>query len=145
MPAVAVVRSALGKGGHQYLTFLSEEECGYLEDYLEERMRSGEKISSISPIVTPKMRMKPFVRAINVGDMIRKAIRKAGFKWRAYVLRSYFDTQLMLAESKGLVFARAVSGCRSLSLSGKGVGASAIYWKSIRFRREAFPLIYRRI
>lgn len=31
------------------------------------------------------------------------AIRKAGFDWRPYVLRSYFDTQLMLAESKGLV------------------------------------------
>ncbi|NIM44298.1 MAG: site-specific integrase, partial [Nitrososphaeria archaeon] len=34
---------------------------------------------------------------------IRVAIRKAGFPWRPYVLRSYFDTQLMLAESKGLV------------------------------------------
>ena len=31
------------------------------------------------------------------------AIRKAGFNWRPYVLRAYFDTQLMLAESKGLV------------------------------------------
>jgi len=35
--------------------------------------------------------------------MIRGAIRKAGFPWRPYVLRSYFDTQLMLAESKGLI------------------------------------------
>jgi hypothetical protein len=47
--------------------------------------------------------MKPFIRATNVGDVIRSAIRKAGFEWRPYVLRSYFDTQLMLAESKGLV------------------------------------------
>jgi len=47
--------------------------------------------------------MKPFIRAVNVEDVIRAAIRKAGFKWRPYVLRSYFDTQLMLAESKGLV------------------------------------------
>ena len=30
-------------------------------------------------------------------------IRAPGFEWRPYVLRSYFDTQLMLAESKGLV------------------------------------------
>jgi len=35
--------------------------------------------------------------------MIRNAIRRAGFGWRPYVLRAYFDTQLMLAESKGLV------------------------------------------
>jgi hypothetical protein len=47
--------------------------------------------------------MKPFIRAGNIGDLARGAIRTAGFQWRPYVLRSYFDTQLMLAESKGLV------------------------------------------
>jgi hypothetical protein len=47
--------------------------------------------------------MKPFIKTVNIGDIIRGAIRKAGFPWRPYVLRAYFDTQLMLAESKGLV------------------------------------------
>ena len=47
--------------------------------------------------------MKPFIRAGNIGDTIREAMRAAGITWRPYVLRSYFDTQLMLAESKGLV------------------------------------------
>ncbi|MFN3653759.1 MAG: hypothetical protein ACK4TO_00335 [Candidatus Nitrosotenuis sp.] len=31
------------------------------------------------------------------------AIRKAGFPWRPYVLRSFFDTQLMIAESRGKI------------------------------------------
>ncbi|MCX6655590.1 MAG: hypothetical protein NTY03_10810 [Candidatus Bathyarchaeota archaeon] len=53
--------------------------------------------------MTPKQRMKPFIRSTNVGDVIRDGIRKAGFPWRPYVLRSYFDTEMMLAESKGLV------------------------------------------
>jgi len=35
--------------------------------------------------------------------MIRKAIRKSGMNQRPYVLRAYFDTQLMMAESKGLI------------------------------------------
>jgi len=70
---------------------------------LEERMLDGEELTPKSPIITPKARMKPFVRATNIGDAIRQAIRKAGFNWRLYVLRAYFDTQLMLAESKGLV------------------------------------------
>ncbi|MEM0265276.1 MAG: hypothetical protein QXP13_04740 [Candidatus Methanomethylicia archaeon] len=35
--------------------------------------------------------------------MIREAIRRAGFSWRPYVLRAYFDTQLMIAELKGLI------------------------------------------
>jgi len=67
-------------------------------------MREGEEIGPESAVVTPKQRMKSFIRDVNVGDTIRKAIRKDGFPWRPYVLRSYFDTQLMLAESKGLVF-----------------------------------------
>jgi len=103
VPTLVVVRRDLSKAGHQYFTFLSEEGCEYLKDYLETRMREGEKLTLESAIITPKQRMKPFIRATNVGDVIRSAIRKAGFEWRPYVLRSYFDTQLMLAESKGLV------------------------------------------
>jgi len=102
-PATVIVRRELSKAGHQYFTFLSEEGCGYLKDYLELRIREGEKMGPDSAIITPKQRMKPFIRANNVGDVIRESIRRAGFGWRPYVLRSYFDTQLMLAESKGLV------------------------------------------
>ncbi|MEM4405801.1 MAG: hypothetical protein QXT73_04630 [Candidatus Methanomethylicaceae archaeon] len=55
------------------------------------------------PVVRPKGARKPFIRTTNIGDIIRAAMRKAGFPWRPYFLRSYFDTQLMLAESKGLI------------------------------------------
>lgn len=103
VPALIIVRQNISKAGHQYFTFLSEEGCEYLKDYLEERMRQGENLSAISPVITPKRRMKPFIRTVNVGDLMRVAIRKSGCPWRPYVLRSYFDTQLMLAESKGLV------------------------------------------
>jgi hypothetical protein len=103
VPAIVIVRRELSKAGHQYFSFLSEEGCGYLKDYLELRIREGEEITLNSAIVTPKQRMKPFIRATNIGDAIRGSVRKAGFSWRPYVLRSYFDTQLMLAESKGLV------------------------------------------
>jgi len=47
--------------------------------------------------------MKPFIRTANIGDAARESIRSAGYPWRPYVLRSYFATQLMLAESKGWV------------------------------------------
>jgi len=103
IPTLVVVRKNLSKAKHQYFTFLGEEGCGYVREYLEDRILRGEKLTPDSPVITPKLRMKPFVRTINIGDAIRKAIRKAGFGWRPYVLRSYFDTQLMLADSKGLV------------------------------------------
>jgi len=103
VPTMVVVRPELSKARHQYFTFLSEEGCQYLKDYLEERMLNGESLTLNSPIIRPKVASKSFIRTVNIGDMIRNAIRKAGFSWRPYVLRAYFDTQLMLAESKGLV------------------------------------------
>jgi hypothetical protein len=103
IPTMIIVRKELSKARHQYFTFLSEEGCEYLKDYVEERIRQGENITTESATVTPKRKMKQFIRVVNVGDVIRVAIRKAGFSWRPYVLRSYFDTQLLLSESKGLV------------------------------------------
>ena len=103
MPTMVVIRSSLSKARHQYFTFLTEEACGYLRDYLEERLMDGEKLTQDSALVVPKFAQKPFIRTVNIGDMIRQPIRSAGLPWRPYVLRSYFDTQLMLAESKGLV------------------------------------------
>jgi hypothetical protein len=103
IPTRVVVRSALSKARHQYFTFLTEEACSYLKDYLEERLRDAEQLTPDSAIVKPKFAQKPFIRTVNIGDMMRLAIRSAGLPWRPYVLRCYFDTMLMLAESKGLV------------------------------------------
>jgi len=103
VPTMVVVREELSKSGRQYFTFLGEEGCGYLKEYLEERIKKGEELTRDSPIITPKRRMKSFVWTTNISDAIRKAMRRAGFGWRPYVLRSYFDTQLMLAENAGKV------------------------------------------
>ena len=102
-PTLVIVRKELSKAGHQYFTFLSTEGCAYLQDYLEERLRDGENLTPKSPLVTPKMKMKPFIKANNVSDAIKTSIKGAGYTWRPYVLRCYFDTMLMLAESKGYV------------------------------------------
>jgi hypothetical protein len=56
IPTLVIVRKELSKAGHQYFTFLSEEGCEYLKDYMEERMREGEDLTSASPIITPKQR-----------------------------------------------------------------------------------------
>lgn len=103
IPTIVLIRRELSKAGHKYFTFLSDEGCGYLRDYLEERIRRGERLTEESAIITPKKPVKPFIRTANIGDAIRKAIRRAGFSWRPYVLRAYFATQLMLAENEGKV------------------------------------------
>ncbi|MFY9300326.1 MAG: hypothetical protein WAO91_03970 [Candidatus Nitrosotenuis sp.] len=44
-PTMIIVRNELSKTKNQYITFLSEEGCSYLKDYLEERILEGEKIA----------------------------------------------------------------------------------------------------
>ncbi|MFZ1023288.1 MAG: site-specific integrase [Thermoplasmata archaeon] len=104
-PALVEVRRELSKADHRYFTFLGKEGCDYIRQYLEERLRGGEKLGPESDLIHPKgtggSRDKSFVTTINVGDGIRTSLRRAGFKWRPYVLRAYFDTQLLIAESKG--------------------------------------------
>ncbi len=103
LPTLIRVRKCISKAGHQYLTLLCEEGCRYVADYWEYRMRLGEVFASDSAAIKARFASKQFIRTTNIGDKIRNAIRAAGFTWRPYVLRCYFDMQLMLAESKGLV------------------------------------------
>lgn len=53
------------------------------------------------PMFKLKAAPKPFIRSTNVSDIIRAAIRSAGFAWQPYVLRAYFNTQLIAYRSKG--------------------------------------------
>ncbi len=104
IPAMVIVREELSKSRKRYFTFLGQEGCRYLKEYLEFRMNKGEKINRDSPVITSKNRgAKPFISTNNIGDQVKKAIRLSGMEKRPYVLRGYFDTQLMLAESKGLI------------------------------------------
>ncbi len=101
IPAMVVVRPELSKSHRRYFSFLGPEAADYVKAYLEERLRDGDKLTDDCDVIAPTWHAKSFLTTVNVGDAIRKAIRAAGFPWRPYVLRAYFDTQLLLAESKG--------------------------------------------
>jgi len=100
-PTTVVVRAPLSKARHQYFTFLCEEGCEYLVDYLNARLRRGEKLTPASPII-PR-RGGGFLTTKSVGEVIRSAIRNAGFAWRPSVFRHYFDTYMLMAEAAGII------------------------------------------
>ncbi len=102
-PAIVRVREELSKTGNRYFTFLGPEGCQYLKAYLESRIQHGEKLNKDSPLIVPVRQQPHFIRTINIGDIIRGPMRLAGNNNRPYVLRSYFATQTMQAESKGLL------------------------------------------
>ena len=106
-PTLITIRPELSKAGHQYFSFLTEEGCIYATEYLNSRLSSGEELTEESPLIKPdgnksrKEARNPFLETQLVSREIKKAIIKAGFKWRPYVLRAYFATNLDLAENKG--------------------------------------------
>ncbi|MCL4518182.1 MAG: site-specific integrase, partial [Thaumarchaeota archaeon] len=117
IPAQIVVRSLLSKTRKQYFTFLPEEGCAILKQYLEERIASSEILASDSPVISSdEFGRKKVSRSLyNIEDKstflatgtvskhVRKAMRASGLSQRPYVLRSYFDTRLMHGEGLQLV------------------------------------------
>jgi hypothetical protein len=105
-PTMVVVRPSLSKTRHKYFTFLGAEGCTYLKEHLEERLRSGEKLTPESPLIgheRPRAKTKLFMMTRKITHLIRKCMRKAGVYKRPYVLRAYAETQLIIAESKGKI------------------------------------------
>ena len=112
VPTMVVVRAALSKTRHRYFTFLPAEGCEHLSAYLNKRLASSETFTAKTPVIAAKQgyenvgrnsrkkMVSQFISTINVSRIIREAMRPR-FKWRPYVLRAYFDTQMLLAESHG--------------------------------------------
>jgi hypothetical protein len=106
LPTALLVRRALSKARHPYFTFVGGEAMTYVQEHLGERVKSGEKLTPRSPLLAfdPRgARKNAFLRTILVTRDIKEAIIKAGYTWRPYVLRAYCDTNMIVAESKGLI------------------------------------------
>lgn len=106
-PTLVKVRKTLSKTGNPYFVFLPEQGCAFLKEYLEWRARSGEALGDGSAIITDsrpsKLGVTGHIRTPVVGRIVRRVIREAGFGWRPYIFRRYFDVRMMEAEANGLV------------------------------------------
>jgi hypothetical protein len=116
IPCQLQIRQPLSKARHRYVTFVCAEACDYVKDYLILRIKAGETLAPGSPLLPVggvgsdsshgdgnKKEGKKFMSTDSIGRSMRRYIRKAGFSWRPYIFRCYGDTQLDVAEGKGLV------------------------------------------
>ena len=108
-PNRIVVRRELSKAGHQYFTFSTDLATKHVLAYINDRLAHGEPLNGDSPIVAPdhihkfargRNSAKMFLPTPRISKLVRDVFRPR-FHWRPYVLRPYFDTQLLIAESKG--------------------------------------------
>lgn len=111
VPARVIVRSTLSKAGHRYFSFITETGAEKILAYLNQRMIDGEILVPESPVIAPfskykrfrgKNQDKKFVCTAIIERDVRDTMRPR-FKWRPYVLRAFFDTQLLIAESRGKI------------------------------------------
>ncbi|MEM0136481.1 MAG: site-specific integrase [Thermoplasmatales archaeon] len=107
IPVRINVRNGLSKTRLRYFTFLGQEGCKYMKDYLDARKASGESLTRGSALLGPDpsnmQTSHGFLRTQLIGREIRKAIRGTNLTMRPYILRAYFATALDIAESKGLI------------------------------------------
>jgi hypothetical protein len=109
IPAMIIVRPSLSKTNNKYFTFLPREGCDHLAAYLNMRLSMGDEFTPDTTVIATKMGYRSgeetesqFMTTRNVSKIIRATMRPR-FKWRPYVLRAYFDTQMLLAESHGRI------------------------------------------
>ena len=107
VPTTVKVRKELSKKNHEYMTFLGEEGCGYVQLYLNERIKAGEVLDLNSPLLTKSKfnlrKEEPFLTRTKVSELIRKSIRAADYENRPYDLRPYFASRMLMAQDERLV------------------------------------------
>ena len=113
-PAIIIVRREINKTRNKYFTFLPKQGCDYLLAYLRLRIASGEVLGPSSPVLTAMTghaekgwvqknpTEKRFLSPTSISNIARPIIKKI-IQMRTYGLRAYFDTQMLLAESNGLM------------------------------------------
>src|SRR3989441_5517040 len=111
MPPKINVRKRLSKARHVYFTFVTEIGAEKILAYLNERLAAGEMLTPESSVISPSTKLvtyrgknqgRKFMSTSRIEYEVRKAMRPR-FKWRPYVLRAFFDTQLLIAESRGKI------------------------------------------
>lgn len=104
-PAVIRVRKEISKTRKAYTTFLGPQGCDYLVEYLQARRRRKEKLTKQSAAVTHEERKRlngEFLCRTNIQEALRLRMRAVGINDSSYILRSYFDNRILLAESHGV-------------------------------------------
>ena len=110
-PSRIVVRAELSKARHQYFTFSTRTATEQTAAYLNDRLARGEPLHGGSPVIAPdhvyktnrgRNSGKAFLPTPQISKMVRRVFRSR-FAWWPYVLRAYFATNMLIAESQGRI------------------------------------------
>lgn len=110
-PPMIIVRRNLSKTGKPFITFITDIGAKKILAYLNDRILQGDSLGPDDAIIAPltkytfyrgKNQGKKFVETSIIERDVRTAMRPR-FNWRPYLLRHYWRTQMIIAESRGRV------------------------------------------
>lgn len=104
VPTRIRVRKEISKTRKAYTTFLGPQGCDDFLAYLRKRRADEEELTRRSAAVTHEQKepVGGFLRRGNLQDSIRARMRRVGMASSSYILRSYFDNRMVMAESHGV-------------------------------------------
>ena len=117
VPFKIEVPAELSKANNRYFTFASGEAAEEIVAYLKERLARGEKLTPSSALFAPEPKASDvhlrfaddgtaFISEKSIAAEVTRAFSKTrpdGVRWRCYVLRAFASSQLLVAESAGLI------------------------------------------
>ncbi len=96
-PALIHIPPEANKTPVRYFTFLIEEGCEYLIAYLKERRARGEELTGKSPVIATNNKKSKALCKDKMARILASSTHRF-LKARPYVLRSYFDSCLLMAK-----------------------------------------------
>jgi len=94
-------------------TFMIAEGCEYLREYLEQRIREGEKLTPESPVIATERGEPAQCEEVWLTDMIRRHLRTLGIGERPYVLKKYGENRLLATPGLKESYQRYFSGWKA--------------------------------
>jgi len=94
IPTRITVRDELSKTRRGYEGLLCEEGCRRLEKYLVKRMEAGQILEPSSALIADDEGTGRNITTKSICKLVRKAFRHAGFQWRPYILRRFYDVRM---------------------------------------------------
>ncbi len=94
-PTLIKIRKELSKNKKPYMVFLIEIGCNIVKDWLEFRIRQGEKLDSDSYILPVETDKDSYKKGASISKIIDRTLEKLGSKTRPYSLKNFFATALL--------------------------------------------------
>ncbi len=135
-PAIFKIRTSLNRLSTQGFACLCAEGLIYINEYLDQRTCEGEVLSPSSPVICSRdqslqiQSRKQFLPPSHIENEIHRAFLSESIPWRPSILRSYFESNLVLARQNNTITDHELNSLLNQSTTTKSSIQSELFTPS---------------